>query len=506
MTPSSNLFDIIHSLTASEKRYFKVFSSTHVIGNKNNYVKLFDAYCELPSDQPYDEAAFKKKLTAKKWAKNFAVEKKFLEDMLMKAMRAYNAEKSSEGALNDIIANIHFLYNKGLISAATKELNKGIAMANEMENLPSLIILYQLKLNLTRITQSLSDIEIAEADLAEETRILNLLDNERKVVHARRKIYNLYRSNLLKKNLEEIKMTTSELEILEQKQTLTFKARLSMFFIRAMVAEKENRIEDAMREYEQANAIWRKNELKLHESYSMLRMILTNYLACAHISARYDVFPATIKQIEGLPIESSGHAVDTFLATKCMMIAYLLNTENRDGAEELIKEVDAGLKKYKDQIAGQQYIFTYTNVCFLLFRIRKYNKLIDNLNLTYGLIGRDEKFHQMTYFLKLCELMAQFSLKNHDVMNYQIRNMERWMKEHKLGEKFVEVLLKSLPEMTSEASYQKIKTQLATIECTAGFNGFKEMIFEWIEANHPVQKAKAKDSANVTHLARRSQS
>ena len=122
MTPSTNLFDIIHSLTASEKRYFKIFSSTHIIGFKNNYEKLFNAFCELPADQPYDEAAFKKKLTAKRWTKNFAVEKKVLEDILMKAMRAYNAEKSSEGALNDIIANVHFLYNKGLVNAANKEL------------------------------------------------------------------------------------------------------------------------------------------------------------------------------------------------------------------------------------------------------------------------------------------------------------------------------------------------------------------------------------------------
>ena len=505
MTPSSNLFDIIHSLTASEKRYFKVFSSTHVIGNKNNYVKLFDAYCELPGDQPYDEAGFKKKLTTKKWAKNFAVEKKFLEDMLMKAMRAYNAEKSSEGALNDIISNIHFLYNKGLISAATKELNKGITMANEMENLPSLIILYQLKLNLTRITHSLSDIEIAEADLAEETRILTLLDNERKVVHARRKIYNLYRSNLLKKNLEEIKKTISELELMEQKQTLTFKARVSIFFMRAMVAEKENRFEDAMREYEQANAMWKKNELKLHESYSTLRIILTNYLACAHRAARYDVYPATIKQIESLPIESSGHLVDTFVATKCILIVYLLNTDKREGAEELIDEVEEGLKKYKDQIVGDQFIHIHTNICFLLFRIRKYEKLIDALNRTFVLIGREEKLHQLTYFLKLFEIMAQFSLKNYDVIDYQIRNMERWMKEHKLGEKFTDIFLKSLPDMRLEQNYNTIKNQLATIECSAGFNGFKEMIFEWIDANQPNPKTKAKGLASASQLARRSQ-
>ena len=258
MTPSSNLFDIIHSLTGSEKRYFKVFSSTHVIGSKNNYEKLFDAYCELPADEPYDEAAFKKKLTAKKWAKNFAVEKKFLEDILMKAMRAYNAEKSAEGTLNDIIANVHFLYNKGLVSIANRELKKGITLANELENLPGLIILYQLKLNLTRITQTPSDIKAAEEDLEAETRILNMLDTERKVVHARRKIYNLYLSGQLKKRIVDARAMIHELELSGSSCSLTYKARMSLFFLRAMVAEKEGLFNEAMHQYEQANSIWEK--------------------------------------------------------------------------------------------------------------------------------------------------------------------------------------------------------------------------------------------------------
>ena len=339
MTPSSNLFEIIHSLTASEKRYFKVFSSTHVIGSKNNYEKLFDAYCELPDDKPYDEAAFKKKLASKSWAKNLAVEKKMLEDILMKAMRAYNAEKSAEGALNDIIANVHFLYSKGLITAANKELKKGVAMAEELENLPSLIILYQLKLNLTRITQTPSDVEAADQDLEAETKILLMLDAERKVVHARRKIYNYSISGQLKKNLVEAKGMIAELEILESQQPLTYKARISLFFIRAMVAEKDGRYEDAMSQYEKATAIWKKNELKLNESYSNLRTIFINYLGAAHYASRYDVYPSIIEQIEKIPVETMNDHADTFIVTKLARLIYLLNIPDKSGSDQLIKEI-----------------------------------------------------------------------------------------------------------------------------------------------------------------------
>ena len=47
------LFDLIHSLTKSEKRYFKLMSSRHTIGDENNYIRLFDA---IGKQSTYSEA------------------------------------------------------------------------------------------------------------------------------------------------------------------------------------------------------------------------------------------------------------------------------------------------------------------------------------------------------------------------------------------------------------------------------------------------------------------
>lgn len=486
MTPSTNLFDIIHSLTGSEKRYFKVFSSTHIIGYKNNYEKLFNAYCELPADQPYDEAAFKKKLAAKRWTKNLAVEKKVLEDILMKAMRAYNAEKSSEGALNDIIANVHFLYDKGLVNAAMKELKKGVALAEELENLPSLITLYQLKLNLTRITQTPADIKTAHEDFEAETRILKMLDIERQVVHGRRKIYNLYISGQLKKNIEQAKSTIAELENLDTK-LLTYKARMSLFFLRAMVAEKEGLFTEAMQQYEQANAIWKKNELKLHESYSNLRAILSNYLVCAYFAERLDVYPSTIEQIESFPTENFSDKADTFAVAKSSKLIYLLNIPNKEGAEKLINEIKDGLKIFKDQIPKNQLNHISANICLLNFQTKNYTILIDSINEAYNVIGRDEKRPHFLILLRFMEIMAHFSLKNYDLLDYQLRNTERWLREHKLNENFTDTLLKSFPELRKDSkNITKIKNQLSTLECSVNMLTLKTLVLEWMDTKPPV--------------------
>ena len=40
-TPSQDLYKLIKSLTKTEKRYFSKFAEKHVIGDQNNYYKLF---------------------------------------------------------------------------------------------------------------------------------------------------------------------------------------------------------------------------------------------------------------------------------------------------------------------------------------------------------------------------------------------------------------------------------------------------------------------------------
>ena len=40
---NESVHELIKSLTKSEKRYFKLMSSRHTIGEENNYVILFDA-------------------------------------------------------------------------------------------------------------------------------------------------------------------------------------------------------------------------------------------------------------------------------------------------------------------------------------------------------------------------------------------------------------------------------------------------------------------------------
>src|ERR1051326_6899483 len=126
MKPAEDLFELIKSLTKSEKRYFKLFSSMQK-GDKF-YLKLFDAIerqtCLPPKkksnsgQEKYDEKQVLLDLNVKGSAGWFSTAKHRLYHLLLRSMENYHSSSFSE-----VKSNMHradFLYHKGLYKQSEK--------------------------------------------------------------------------------------------------------------------------------------------------------------------------------------------------------------------------------------------------------------------------------------------------------------------------------------------------------------------------------------------------
>jgi len=139
MKRKDSLFRLIKSLSKSEKRFFKIYSSRHVIGNQNNYVQLFDA---IDHQRVYQEEAILKKFKGEKFVKRLAVAKTYLYDLILKSMNVYHAQNSIEAQLRELLGNIAFLYDKRLLNQAQVQVNKTQKLALDYEKralLPEII-------------------------------------------------------------------------------------------------------------------------------------------------------------------------------------------------------------------------------------------------------------------------------------------------------------------------------------------------------------------------------
>jgi tetratricopeptide (TPR) repeat protein len=128
MKPSTELHDLIRSLTKSEKRFFKLHSALQS-GDKN-YLRIFDA---IDKQKVYDEEAIKKAFAKETFIKHFPSEKNHLYKLILKALRAYHAEGSVGGLLKQEIKNIEILYDKALYGEANKTLHRAKRIARDNE-------------------------------------------------------------------------------------------------------------------------------------------------------------------------------------------------------------------------------------------------------------------------------------------------------------------------------------------------------------------------------------
>lgn len=169
MTPSEELHQLIKNMNMSEKRYFKIHSSRHVIGKKNNYIRLFDA---IDKQDTYDEAQLKKTFSGETFIKHLPSEKNYLYNSVLDSLNFFHKEKTFLTRYANIMISIEVLYNKGLFEQCKKIIRKAKKEAYSLEKFSILIIILRLE---TLIYIKDEDEKMLYKNFDEELRIQDIL-------------------------------------------------------------------------------------------------------------------------------------------------------------------------------------------------------------------------------------------------------------------------------------------------------------------------------------------
>jgi len=139
-TSSDLLFRFIKSLTAAEKRYFKLFAGRHVIGQKNEYLKLFEAF---DKQDIYNELVIRKSFRQLKARNSFAIAKNRLYETILKSLDSYHSESSVDVLLRSQLHYTEILYKKSLYEESLKMLHRTRKLALKYEKHPVVYETYQ---------------------------------------------------------------------------------------------------------------------------------------------------------------------------------------------------------------------------------------------------------------------------------------------------------------------------------------------------------------------------
>ncbi|MFT4525828.1 MAG: hypothetical protein ACI85F_001985 [Bacteroidia bacterium] len=130
MSNREHLFNLIQSMSRTEKGYFKKMYADKGLARPNKYVELFDL---IDNQKIYNEPAIVANFQNKGIFKQLSVAKNYLNTMILKSLRAYNSKGSVNVELNERMMNIEILFNKGLNAMVEKEIRKVEQMIDEHE-------------------------------------------------------------------------------------------------------------------------------------------------------------------------------------------------------------------------------------------------------------------------------------------------------------------------------------------------------------------------------------
>ncbi|EDM43133.1 hypothetical protein SCB49_11679 [unidentified eubacterium SCB49] len=136
------LFDLIKSLTKSEKIYFKRYAKFHAGEGEKNYLKIYDAIEGLKT---YDKEVLPKLFKGTSIEKYQNSEVKYLNDKILLSLSNYNLNKSKRNKLQKGILMLEALSAKGLKKEALKKLRVLKANAYKQEEFTAILRLIELE-------------------------------------------------------------------------------------------------------------------------------------------------------------------------------------------------------------------------------------------------------------------------------------------------------------------------------------------------------------------------
>ena len=220
----SDLHILVHSLNKREKQYFQRFASRHVIGEKNNYLKLFEA---IRDQKQLDEGA----LNGLFRGQNLYLLKRHLQNSILKALRSFNAPSSVSIQVHSMIDEIEVLHKKGLTRAGLKLLHHAKKFAQRHEQHLALLQLMEWEIRLLHVPHKLIQSRRKFQNVfREEDEQMEFFRNFREVSRFRLDIIEYHNRAIVVKKQDEVKHREIEKQITHlARKKLSTKAQWQLF-------------------------------------------------------------------------------------------------------------------------------------------------------------------------------------------------------------------------------------------------------------------------------------
>lgn len=464
---SNNLHELIKSLNKSEKRYFKVFSSRHTIGEENGYITLFDYIDKMDE---YDEELIFKTFKGQAFLNKFSITKARLYGNILKSLDTFYSNSSIDAQIFRSIHSAEILFNKGLYGQAEKLLVSAEKQAKKHER-------YNLLLEIKQKQKKLIENELYT--LTKPDQIDQMLTEEQDVIdeiQTQLQLWNIKSLLFQKINQQGIvrdeKETRNLMSLVDKIGTLDLKkygTRVNYLYHHIHSAYYFS-INDLTVSYHhlKANIGCIENDpyfLKDHPNIYF--SLLTNIVYVSTRIKAYDDAKIYLKKLKELPTGGSEQSIDLdikYFSSTCSLELFLLIEQgDYKRAEELIPQIEEAYRLYGDQVNSLRQAYIDFKVGVIYLAMGEYNKALSWINRILNESKIDQK-QDIYCFAQLINLILHFELKNARFLPYAINSTKRYLKSRNRIYRFEELFLKLISQLSKTENIFDLEEKLIPIE------------------------------------------
>ncbi len=498
------LFDLIHSLTKSEKRYFKLMSTRHAIGGENNYIVLFDA---IDKQSSYDEDKLFKTFKGEAFLNRFSITKKRLYDHILSSLDAFHRINSTEAQLHKMLHSFEILFEKSLYDQGRRILRSAekLAVKNEMHEIVLLIAKKERKLIETEGNELVSIERINEISAKLNNSINSVLLLE-KVWNVKSQLFVLLSKKGIARNQEEIDAFTRicepilkdlnyEIEESTEIKYLLFHTLSAYYYAIGDMEKSFGQLQANLNLFENKKGVI---NIEANKQVSVFTnaIYVADRLGFHKESMKYLVqlkkFANSIEPNEDLTIK-------LFSSISSIEFSLFIRKGDFEGAKKIAEKVETQLKQFDSKITPLRKAFLEFKLAVTAFGSQDYSKALFWVNQILNNAELD-KTEDIVGFTQLLDLLIHIELNHDKLLPYSLKSTMRFFKTRnrlynfeKMFLQFIGKLIKCEDRFEIENLWEELYNDLATITD----NTFESIVLEYFDFKSWAESKLTQKSFNV---------
>lgn len=475
MKKNEELFYTINSLNSHELRYFKLFANRHIIGNRNTYMKLFDAIKKLPES---DDDLLKKKFKKEAFVKNLPSAKLYLLRLINKSLYHYHDKEDSLSVVIRHIKLSEVYYQKASYSLAESHLKKARKIAEEQELFVFSLLISEmiLKISISSTEGHLID-TVINKEMKYEKNIFNLYLNLREYQNAFFQFKTLEKTVFIPKTVSEKKQYDKILNqpIFSNISNALSKQTKSIFY------ELKNSYEDKRFDVITGKEInddvldfFIKHPKFFRKNTSSFIQAVFEYLLEKLYENNLTTFLNGLKKYKILRTTSEIQNSQIFYKSALLELNYFFLIKETKGIKELIFNAEKELNQFNNSISLPLILGLYHHHCALLFNEKNYKAAL-KWNIKVITDNRLKDSHNIKRLSMLANIILHIKLNNVDLAEKYILSEKRKRKTNSSFYKLDILILNTLLKIINSSNKQPL--YIVKTKFLSKFEALKSDIF-----------------------------